>query len=320
MRHVRYISLLALLISHNAMAQAPTMPGLLTSVITNDTTTGTAVNKLAKLTSAGRAIIAATADTDGMIGVVLSGAGTTGSVQIATDGVVTCAFDGTATTGDYVQISGSVAGDCKDTGSSSRPTSGQVIGRVVIGGSGAASYTIAMQVGAPQSSGTGTVTSVTCFGTAITSTGTCTTIGQLPGTATNDNAAAGNVGEYQSASAAASAVSLTSGTIANCVTLSLTAGDWDVSGNVIYTGNTSTTIAYSRGSVSVASATEGAITSTFNGANLAYFATIGPNYTVFAPVARVSLVTTSNVFIEGLAAFSVSTLTCGGNIRARRVR
>jgi hypothetical protein len=290
------------LISHNAMAQAPTMPGLLTSVITNDTTTGTAVNKLAKLTSAGRAIIAATADTDGMIGVVLSGAGTTGSVQIATDGVVTCAFDGTATTGDYVQISGSVAGDCKDTGSSSRPTSGQVIGRVVIGGSGAASYTIAMQVGAPQSSGTGTVTSVTCFGT------------------TNDNAAAGNVGEYQSASAAASAVSLTSGTIANCVTLSLTAGDWDVSGNVIYTGNTSTTIAYSRGSVSVASATEGAITSTFNGANLAYFATIGPNYTVFAPVARVSLVTTSNVFIEGLAAFSVSTLTCGGNIRARRVR
>ena len=129
------------------LAQAPTTPGLLTSVITNDASTGTTNAKLAKLTSSGKAILAAIADTDGMIGVVLSGAGTSGSAQIATNGVVACAFDGTATAGDYVQISTVTAGDCKDTGASTRPTSGQVIGRVVTGGVGAGNYTLALQIG-----------------------------------------------------------------------------------------------------------------------------------------------------------------------------
>jgi hypothetical protein len=145
MRTICFLASLLFAIS-GAMAQAPTSPGLLTSVIVNDGTTGTTVRKLAKLTSAGKAILAATTDTDGTIGVVLSGAGTSGSAQLATNGVVSCAFDGTATAGDYVQISSSVAGDCKDTGSSTRPGTGQVIGRVIGGGSGAGSYTLALQI------------------------------------------------------------------------------------------------------------------------------------------------------------------------------
>lgn len=44
--------------------------------------------------------------------------------------------------------------------------------------------------------GAGTVTSVTCASTVITGSGTCYSAGQVVGTATNDNATAGNFGEY----------------------------------------------------------------------------------------------------------------------------
>ena len=56
-------------------------------------------------------------------------------------------------------------------------------------------------------------------------------LGQIKGTTTNDNASAGNQGEYIAATRAfGSAITLTSTTIADITTLSLTAGDWDVEG------------------------------------------------------------------------------------------
>lgn len=98
--------------------------------VANAGTTGTTVNKLAKLTGApSTAVIAATTDTGGIIGVVVGGAGTTGNAVIATSGVASCAFDAATTANDYVQISASVAGDCHDSGAT-YPTSGQIIGRV----------------------------------------------------------------------------------------------------------------------------------------------------------------------------------------------
>lgn len=169
-----------LLILGTAYAQAPTSPGLLTSVITNDTSTGTTVNKLAKLTSSSKVVIAATTDTDGIIGVVLSGAGTTGVAQIGVNGVIRCVFDGTATAGDYVQISSSVAGDCKDAGVA-RPANVQVLGRVVTGGAGAGTYTIALQVNAPTPStmNLGTLLFITSTGINFNS-GNTDTILTLP--------------------------------------------------------------------------------------------------------------------------------------------
>jgi hypothetical protein len=56
-------------------------------------------------------------------------------------------------------------------------------------------------------------------------------VGQIPGTATNDDAAAGKLGEIISSNiVVGSAVSLTTNTPANITSLSLTAGDWDVWG------------------------------------------------------------------------------------------
>lgn len=149
---------------------------------TNEGVTGTTVNRLAKLTGApSTATIAGTADTGGVVGVVASGAGTTGSSQIATRGQVLCDFDGATTAGDYVGISATTAGKCRDAGGT-YPASGQVLGRVL--STNAAAGTYAVQLFGPEVQGRpgGTVTSVgvsmpaefSVAGSPVTSSGTIT--------------------------------------------------------------------------------------------------------------------------------------------------
>jgi len=148
------------------LSSAPTLtnPSLgasssaITISIVNAATTGTTTNLLAKLTGApSTAVTAATTDASGIIGIVVSGAGTSGSAQIAREGTASCVFDGATTAGDYVQISSTVAGDCHDAGAS-LPTGGQILGRVL--GTNAAAGTYAITLQAVSQGGTGTVTSV----------------------------------------------------------------------------------------------------------------------------------------------------------------
>ncbi len=89
---------------------------------------GTGAGLLAKM-SGTNPVTATTADTGGVIGLCVAGCSTTGSSTIQQNGVASCVFDGATSGGDYVQISSTVAGDCHDTGSTSYPASGQVIGR-----------------------------------------------------------------------------------------------------------------------------------------------------------------------------------------------
>ncbi|MGH9511919.1 MAG: hypothetical protein ACRD2U_07255 [Terriglobales bacterium] len=122
-----------------------TTTGSVATDIPNESITGTTLNKLVKLTGApGAAITASTSDTAGVIGIAVDGAGTSGSVQVARSGQAACAFDGATTANDYVQISGTVAGDCHDSGAP-YPTGGQVLGRVLSTNAVAGSY--AMLVG-----------------------------------------------------------------------------------------------------------------------------------------------------------------------------
>jgi hypothetical protein len=114
----------------------------LTNLFTNDTVTGTTVNKLAKLTGApSKAIITTAGDTSGAIGIVDSGAGTSGSAEIAFQGTAQCVFDGATTAGHYVTISTSVNGDCTD-GGATYPTGTQVIGRVLSTNGGGGTYDV----------------------------------------------------------------------------------------------------------------------------------------------------------------------------------
>ena len=110
--------------------------------INNEGITGTVANSVAKIACSGgdcSAIKTATTDVGGAIGVVVTGAGTTGKASVALLGVVNCNFDGSVTAGDYVQISSTVAGDCHDIGTS-YPTSGQLLGRVIQTATGVGLY------------------------------------------------------------------------------------------------------------------------------------------------------------------------------------
>lgn len=111
-------------------------------VIQNAGVTGTSQNHIAKLTGApSTAVTPLTTDTDGFVGIVVAGAGTTLQASIAFSGTPSCTFDGATTSGDYVQESTTTAGDCHDAGASF-PASGQVLGRVLSTNAGAGTYQI----------------------------------------------------------------------------------------------------------------------------------------------------------------------------------
>jgi hypothetical protein len=112
------------------------------ATVANAGATGTLLNGLVKLTGApSTAVRTATTDTGGAIGIVTAGAGTTGSATVQFIGWASCVFDGATTAGNYVQISSTVAGNCKDAGAT-YPTSGQVIGRVLSTNGAGGTYTI----------------------------------------------------------------------------------------------------------------------------------------------------------------------------------
>lgn len=143
------------------------------TIIANAGSTGTTVYKLAKLTGApSTAVITATTDTSGAIGIVVGGAGTTGSAVLVNSGYAQCVFDGATTAGHYVTISGSTAGDCHDAGASAPST--QSIGFVLSTNGGAGTYNILMVLGGAASSGGVSSVATTCgvTGGTITSTGT----------------------------------------------------------------------------------------------------------------------------------------------------
>lgn len=107
----------------------------------NDSTTGTSLNFLAKLNGATSscAVKAAASDTAGILGIVVSGSGTSGNAVIAYRGYANCSFDGSTTAGDYVQISSTNAADCHDAGAT-YPSSGEVLGRVLSTNAAAGTY------------------------------------------------------------------------------------------------------------------------------------------------------------------------------------
>lgn len=129
--------------------------------INNAASTGTTINKLAKLTGApSTAVLTATSDTSGVVGVVVGGAGTSGTAQLAIDGQVSCIFDGATTAGNYVQNSSTVAGDCHDAGSTF-PTSGQTLGRVLSTNGSGGTFVVALRIGGAGNGGGGGSISIT---------------------------------------------------------------------------------------------------------------------------------------------------------------
>jgi hypothetical protein len=139
------------------VASSPAAP---TITVANAGTTGTTNNTLTKLTGApSTAVIAATTDTKGVVGITTSGSGTSGNAVIQIAGTVNCVFDGTTTADDYVQISSSTGGDCHDSGPN-YPTTGQAIGRVLVTNGSAGTNSIVLFPAEIQAAGTLTASSI----------------------------------------------------------------------------------------------------------------------------------------------------------------
>jgi len=144
------------------------------------------------------------------------------------------------------------------------------------------------------------------------------TVFGIVGSATNDNAVALNVGEYVSSLiATGSAVSLTTATAANITSISLTAGDWDVSGNVNFNETTSTVTARSAGisSTSATLPTDGS--EAYNGVQSTVTSEIN---SITSPRVRMSLSGTTTIYLVGKATFSAGTCAGFGTLTARRIR
>lgn len=144
-------------------------------------------------------------------------------------------------------------------------------------------------------------------------------IGPVNGTTTNDNAAAGQVGEYVTSQVLrGSGPALTSTVSANITTISLTAGDWDVSGLVGVNGANTTVVSVVSGAVSL-------ISTGFSAVSAPGYAKVFGSFTfefaaVPTSVARMSLASTTTVYLVVNATFTTSTATGFGFISARRVR
>lgn len=144
----------------------------------------------------------------------------------------------------------------------------------------------------------------------------------LQGTNTNDNAAAGYVGEViESIIASGSAVALTNNVPANVTSISLTAGDWDVTGVVSYITGTSSQLTYFIGSISTTSST----LDTNNWYLFNFQTAFGPgagNTTHLAPIStlRASLSGTTTYYLVAQDGFTGGAVSAFGRIFARRTR
>lgn len=147
------------------------------------------------------------------------------------------------------------------------------------------------------------------------------------GSATNDSAAAGYVGELITATVASgSAVSLTTATSANVTSISLTAGDWDCTAQVVHNAAATTSITLLQIGISATTAT---LLTQAGGSGIGTdplaiwrqaAAVPGGALTTNITDVRVSLAGTTTIFLVANDTFTVSTLTAYGTLRCRRMR
>ncbi len=141
----------------------------------------------------------------------------------------------------------------------------------------------------------------------------------IGGTTTNDSAAAGNVGEYVSSTA--SAVSApTTNTFGDMTSISLTAGDWDVSLNVMFNTNSATLSGIIIAGIGTGSGTSNS--GLTDGNSDVYLA---PNSTQTiasgaVPGFRVSIASTTTYYAKMKANYSAGTPQFTCRMSARRVR
>lgn len=162
---------------------------------------------------------------------------------------------------------------------------------------------------------TGTVTAAAVTATGLISPSS--TVG-VKGTATNDSAQAGSIGEYPTP-VTTGPTSMSNVTSMNATSISLTAGDWDVWGVCQFTPAGTTTVTLWTCGISTTSATRPAGIS--QEAVVQYSTAVtGVGNQFPTPMTRISIASTTTVYVVALSSFATSTQTATGFIAARRIR
>lgn len=158
-------------------------------------------------------------------------------------------------------------------------------------------------------------------GAGLSINGALGTGGQLLGTVTSDNACAGCVGEYISSTIlVGSAVSMSTGAAVDVTSISLTPGDWMVTGVVVTNPGGGTTQTDFLGWISTVSATLPTRPNSGAFARQPFAALAGTDISMPVGTMRLSLAATTTVYLSGRSVFAVSTDAIYGFIGARRTR
>ena len=162
---------------------------------------------------------------------------------------------------------------------------------------------------------------ITITGRITAANATITGAMSLAGVTDASDAAAGKIGEeVRSSVASASAVTLTTNQYSDVTSVSLTAGDWDVSGMVSFTGGAVTGTQFSAG---FGTASGNSATGLVAGDNLvttlgAPGVGIDPGMAI--PQYRINVSSTTIIYLKAFALFTLGTAKAYGRISARRRR
>lgn len=141
----------------------------------------------------------------------------------------------------------------------------------------------------------------------------------IVGTTTNDSAAAGNVGEYVEGVTSTRTNFAANGTFGDLTSISLTAGDWDVTAFIGVYLNGSTTTSYDFGiSTTSGNSSTGLLEYTNFIGGYPPTTTINTGATI--PGYRVSLASTTTYYLKYRGNYTVGTPQANGRLSARRVR
>ncbi len=142
---------------------------------------------------------------------------------------------------------------------------------------------------------------------------------ELPGTATNDSAAAGQIGEHLETTTIYSS-SVTSGAVGVAASLTLSAGDWDVSGVVVFSGS-SATVTKSSAAINNSPTVMPSFYTSLQFGGVAYsWAATGPLMLPVGPQ-RISVAASTAIYLLHHSYFASGTITVtAAKFSARRVR
>ena len=142
---------------------------------------------------------------------------------------------------------------------------------------------------------------------------------QVRGNNTNTASPAGYIGEVLSTNTASTGTSLTTGVPANINSLTLSAGNWLITGTVAVDLAGTTTLTGAFGAITTTSATLGTRAVNYSQINSANTVITGGGLDIVCPAQYVSLSGSTTYYLNAQAIFGISTANAYGKIQAVRI-